>query len=114
MQVLAAIAPLDLIGEVDVGGLGLAVGYEGLVAIWLVESQVVEVDAVSAVAGGRDAHDARWEVSCCGFEECVFEALEEQEVREVIDAELGFVAVGCEVACGVRHDAGVVDEEVEC
>ena len=51
MQPLTAVAPLDLIRHVDVGGFRLAVADEGFVYVRLRELEVGEVDARDGVAG---------------------------------------------------------------
>ena len=56
------------------------------------------------MAGGGESDDAGGEGGGGGGEEEGFEELEEEEVGEVVGAELGFEAVGCG-ALGGCHDA---------
>lgn len=93
VEVLRAVAPRDAVGEVDVGCFGLAVGDPGLVCVGLGEVEVVRAGGCDAVAEGGDGDDAGGGGGCGGGEEEGFEEVEEQEVGEVVCAELGFEAV---------------------
>ncbi len=113
MQSLGAIPALDLICHVDVCSFGLPVGAPGAVGSGGGEVVVGEVNAVSAVADGGEADNAGLERRGGGGEEEGFEELEEEEVGEVIGAELSFEAIGSEGTGGESHYAGVVYENVE-
>lgn len=94
VEVLRGEASRDGVGEVDVGCFGLPVGDPGLVAGGFGEVEVVGPGWCYAVAEGGDGDDARAAVGSVGEEEG-FEEVEEEEVREVVCAELRFEVVGC-------------------
>ena len=93
LQVLRAVAPRDAVGEVDVGGFGLSVGDPGLVGVGLGEVEVVRAGGRDAVAEGGDGYDAGGVAGRAGGEEERFDEVEEEEVGEVVGAELRFEAV---------------------
>jgi hypothetical protein len=96
----------QLVGEHDVGQLGLVVGpLSGVSALAL---QVVEVDATHRLGPGGDGHDP-----CgCARLEPVEQQVGEQERAEVVDREGVFQAVGRGVAGGPGA-AHVVDQHVQ-
>ena len=104
---LVAQALVEPDGEQHVGGLGPAVGHPRVVGLAL-EVGIVEVDVAEAVAGRREQHDA----GAAGGHQRGREQLDEQEVAEVVGAELHLEAVdGGALRAG--HHAGVGDEHVE-
>lgn len=107
MQALPAEAPRDAVGEVDVCCFGLPIGHPGLVGVGLGEVEVVRAGGGDAVAEGGDGNDAGAGGGCAGGEEEGFEQVEEQEVREVVCAELRFEAV-FGLALGGGHYAGIL------
>ena len=113
VQILLAVTAVEFVGEVDVCGLGLGIGEPGVVEAGSVETVIVDVDAAVAVTRRTHRDDAGGEFRGGGGEEERLQELEEQEVGEVVGAELGFMAVGCFRVGGDGHDAGVVDEDVE-
>ena len=66
------------------------------------------------MARGGETDDARVELRSRRGEKGGFEELEEQKVGEMVGAELGFESVGCFDDCWGSHDAGVIDEDVQC
>lgn len=113
VQTFVAVSSFDLIGHVDIGCFTAAVRGPGRVFA-IVEIVVADVDRTGAVAGGGKIDDARVKFGGRRGEEGSFEELEEQEVREMVCAELGFESVGCFDECRGGHDAGVVDENIQC
>ena len=91
METLGAVQPGEMRGHVDAGGFAGTVGEPAVV--FAVEVDVVEADGAVAVGGGGDADDARVEGGGRAGEKEVFEEVEEEEVGEVVCAELKLVAV---------------------
>jgi hypothetical protein len=104
VQVLRAEAAGDAVGEVDVGGFGLAVGCPGLVGVRFREVEIVRAGWSYAVAEGGDGNDAGAGSGCGRGEEEGFEEVEEEEVGEVVGGELGFETVDG-FAVGGGHNA---------
>jgi hypothetical protein len=73
------------------------------------EVQVVEVHSRPQVAPRTQRHDAR----SAGGGEGVVQAQRECEVAEVVGGEVRLDALRVQREFGQRHDAGVVDEQVE-
>ena len=96
----------QLVGEHDVGELGLVVGaLSGVVASAL---QVVELDAAHRLCAGGDGDDP---CGCAGLEP-IQQQVGEQERGEVVEGERALQAVGGQVA--VRPEpADVVDQHVQ-
>ena len=105
MQTLLAEAARDAVGEVDVCCFGLAVGCPGLVGVGLGEVEIVRAGGGDAVAEGGNGDDAGAKSGCAGREEEGFEEIKEEEVGEVVCAELGFETV-FGFALGGGHYAG--------
>ena len=111
MQPARPVAVLDLVGHVDVGRLGLPVaGPGGVVAAF--EAVVAELHFAGQVTRRRDVDDAGVEFGGRGCKHGVFDETEEEEMREVIGAELGFEPVD-RFALRSSHDARVIDQGVE-
>lgn len=102
---MRAEAARDAVSEVDVGCFGLAVGDPGLVGVGFGEVEVVGAGGGYAVAEGGDGDYAGGGSGCGGGEEEGFEQVEEEEVGEVVGAELRFEAV-FGFSLGSGHDAG--------
>jgi hypothetical protein len=95
---------LQLVGEHQVGELGLAVG--GGATVRALPLQVVEVDGgPDAVTGAADRHHP----GARDGQEPLQQQAGEREVAEVVGAELELEAVGGGLLRGVHH-AGVVDQ----
>jgi hypothetical protein len=92
-------------GEEDVRGFRAAIGDEGIVGGPL-KVGVFKVNVRVAVTGGREVDKA----SAVAEERC--DAVDEDEVAEVVGAELRLKAVGG-VSKGRCHYAGVGDDDVE-
>jgi hypothetical protein len=103
---LAAQPPVQLEREEQVRQLRLSVGVPAEVATIAVE--IVERDAAHLVRGARERHDS-------GILAPLHQLQQErgqQEVAEVVGAELKLEAVG-RPASRRRHHAGVIDQQVE-
>jgi hypothetical protein len=100
-----AIAIVEFDGEENICGFRAAVGDIGIVGCAF-ETGIVEIDVGKAVTGGRYIDEA------AASTKKRHDAIDEDEVAEVIGAELRFEAVG-----GVTerrgHHAGVGDDDVE-
>mmetsp|Transcript_14337 Transcript_14337/g.30653 ORF Transcript_14337/g.30653 Transcript_14337/m.30653 type:complete len:236 (+) Transcript_14337:53-760(+) len=99
-------------GEEDVGELGAAVGGPGAVggvAVGEDVGHVVSADELGEVVRGGGGGD---DAAGLGAAEHREEELGEEEVAEVVGAELHFHALSGEGE-GARHDAGAVHEDVE-
>jgi hypothetical protein len=90
---------------VDVGCFRLPVGCPGGVGVGLGEIEILRPGWRDAVAEGGDCDYAGRRGGSCGGEEEREEGVEEEEVGEVVCAELEFEAVGC-FAVGGGHYAG--------
>src|SRR5262245_20223812 len=100
-----AMAPVKFNGEEDVGCLGAAIGDEGFIGCSL-EIWIVEVYVRKAVAGGREIDQA----AACAKQGR--DAVDENEVAEVIGAELRLEAVA-RLRKRRGHDSGIGDDQVE-
>jgi hypothetical protein len=130
VETFRAVAAFDLVREIYVCGLRLAVGLERVVG-FLFEVVVLEANGATAVAEGAHGYHSRWESGRAGGQERGFEELEEVEVADVVDAELHFEAI-LRSAFGDCHDSilfvsdcsrgpwaggyspSVCDEDVQC
>src|SRR6185437_10658915 len=86
MKTMRAVASLELVRRPQVGGLARSIRYPRVVGA--VEVDVVEVHLGKAVRDGGEDDNARIEFRSGGFDECVFEQVDQQEVREVVSAYL--------------------------
>lgn len=106
--------PIDVVRRVDVCAFRGRVSAERAIFIWMFFVVIIgEARRAAAVPGRGDHHNATAEGRRGGGEEGGFEQVEEQEVCEVVGAELGFEAVGIAGEGGDCHDAGVADEDIE-
>jgi hypothetical protein len=95
----------ELIGEEQVGELGLAVGASRSIAGFTLE--VIEVDPTHAVGGARHRHDPG--PGCRQHE--IEQESGQREVTEMVGAELKLETVDCQTK-GWHHHARVVHEQV--
>lgn len=99
------VAAVELDGEEDVRGLRAAIGHEGFVRRGL-EVGVVEVHIRELMAGRREVDE-----TSAGREQGG-DAVDEDEVTEMVGAELGFEAVSSFPEWG-GHDTSIGDDDVE-
>ena len=111
MQSLRSIATLNLVCGPKICGLTCSVCSE--LDVGAVEVEVIEVGLCEAVCHGCEKDSTGWEVRRGGREEDRFEEVEEEEVREVVGAELCFKSVGG-ATFGAGHYSCVGDEDIEC
>src|SRR6187549_1104279 len=99
-------SPRELIGEQDVGQLGLAVRPVPIVAPLALE--VGKVQLRSAVGARRDVDDSG------GYSgpQTVQQQIREQEISQVVDGKLLLQAINRELAPAGKHP-GIVDQDVE-
>ena len=69
VQSFATVAALNLVCHIDIRSLALAVGAPWAVSPLFLKLIVIEVDAVRAVTGRRQADDAGVEIGRRGFKE---------------------------------------------
>lgn len=96
--------------EEDVGRLALPVGRPGLVRPAVGEVVVVEPERADLVAAARGVDDAR---PGPGGEDLGHEGVGQQEVPEVVRGQLQLVALLVPAVLRHRHDAGIVDDDVD-
>lgn len=94
---------IDRVAHPDIGDLGLGVRNQRVVRAFL-EVHVVEAEFAEAVSGAGEGDDSARRVAGAGLREQGFEKTEQQEVAEVVAAELELVAVLGE-AEGSCHDS---------
>ncbi len=79
----------------------------------LIPEHIVEPDATHTMSRRRNGDDAGESPGVLGsLQERGFEQLEEQEMREMVGADLGLKPLGC-FAQGCGHDSRVGDEDIE-
>ena len=99
-------ATVEFEREKHVGKLRL--GVEGETAIGFLPLDILEMDTAAAVQLGADGNDA----SAGWHGKQRQQAQRQGEMGEVIDAELGLMALPCQSARR-HHDTGIVDEEID-
>ena len=111
MHPRSAIAPLDLIGHVNVGRFALPVRGKRRIRC-LCGPIVAKPNPTSSVPGRCNDNCAGIEFWRGGSKQSGFEELEEWKVCQVVRAKLGFKAIGCHLlkCC---HDARIIDKNVE-
>ena len=98
---------LQLVGEQQVGQLGLPVRGDPVVAVFPL--QIVEVDrGAEPVARAADGHHPR----TSDRQQVVQQQPGQREVTEMVGAELQFEPVGGELL-GSPHHPGVVDQQID-
>jgi hypothetical protein len=107
VQVLGPEVPADAVGEVDVGCFRLPVGCPGGVGVGLGEIEVVWAGWGCAVPDAGEGDNAGGGGGGCGGEEEGEERVEEEEVGEVVCAELEFEAVEGFAEGGGHYAGGV-------
>ncbi len=67
-----AIATFDLVGHVNIGCFGLAIGYNGVIVTFLEVIIVRVIDPIGNVGRGSEIDDVGWEIGGGGSEESGF------------------------------------------